>query len=39
MPLSTTGLLQVAGDDANDERGFNPFAQHDQEWNKHGAPQ
>jgi hypothetical protein len=37
-PLAAAGLLQVAGDDADDERGFNTFAQHDQEWDEHGTP-
>ena len=37
-PLATTGLFEVAGDDANDQRGFDAFAQHDQKRNEHSAP-
>ena len=37
-PLAAAGLLEVTGDDANDQRGFNAFAQHDQKRNKHSAP-
>ncbi len=32
------GLLQVTGDDANDERGFDAFAQHDQKRSEHISP-
>jgi len=38
-PLATAGLLQVTGDDANDQCGFNAFAQHDEKGNKHSTPQ
>ena len=37
-PLATAGLFEVAGDDANDQRSFNAFAQHDQKRNEHSAP-
>ena len=37
-PFATAGLLQVTGDDANDERGFDAFAQHDQKRNEHISP-
>lgn len=37
-PLAAAGLLQVTGDDADDQRGFNAFAQHDEKRNKHSAP-
>ncbi|MDT4874286.1 hypothetical protein FQZ97_1095780 [compost metagenome] len=37
-PLTATGLLEVAGDDANDQCGLNAFAQHDQKRDKHSAP-
>ncbi len=34
-PVSATGTLQVAGDDANDKRRFDAFAEHDQKGNEH----
>ena len=34
-PLPTPGLLKVAGNNADDKRGFNALAQHDQKRNKH----
>ncbi|MNE75498.1 hypothetical protein D3C80_1716630 [compost metagenome] len=37
-PLAAAGLLEITGDNANDQRGFNAFAQHDQERNEHSAP-
>ncbi|MNL38025.1 hypothetical protein D3C87_1602060 [compost metagenome] len=36
-PLAAARLFQVAGDDANDQRGLDAFAQHDQKRNEHSA--